>query len=46
MVKKEHNENFCSNCWHNFIASNSTKPNFDNLQINNNLSNESSLVIT
>lgn len=46
MEKKEHNENFCSNCGHYFIASNSTKPNFDNLQINNNLSNESSLVIT
>ena len=46
MEKKEHNENFCSNCGHYFIASNSTKPNFDNLQINNNLSNESSFVKT
>lgn len=46
MVKKEHNENFCSNCGHSFIASNSVKLNFDNLQINNNLSNESSLVKT
>lgn len=44
--KRENNENFCSNCGHSFIASNSTKPNFDNLQTNNNLSNESNLVKT
>lgn len=44
--KREHNENFCSNCGHSFITSNSVKPNFDNLQINNNLSNESILVKT